>query len=32
MNLTVISQLITTFIIISIGPAFIVYLSYKKAL
>jgi hypothetical protein len=32
MNLTVISQLVTTFLIISIGPAVIAYLAYKKAL
>jgi hypothetical protein len=32
MNLTVITQLLTTFIIVSIGPAFIAYFSYKKAL
>ena len=32
MNLNVISQLLTTFIIVSIGPAVIAYLAYKKAL
>jgi hypothetical protein len=32
MNLTVLSQLLTTFIIVSIGPACIAYLAYKKAL
>nr|YP_009545225.1 photosystem I assembly protein Ycf12 [Synura uvella]AYO28379.1 photosystem I assembly protein Ycf12 [Synura uvella] len=32
MNLNVIGQLISTFLIISIGPAVIAYLAYKKAL
>ena len=32
MNYNVISQLFTTFIIVSLGPAVIVYLAYKKAL
>lgn len=32
MNLTALSQLLTTFIIISMGPAVIAYLAYKKAL
>jgi len=32
MNLNVISQLLTTLIIVSMGPAVIVYLAYKKAL
>ena len=32
MNLNVIGQLISTFVIISIGPAVIAYLAYKKAL
>jgi hypothetical protein len=32
MNLNVISQLLTIFIIVSIGPACIAYLAYKKAL
>jgi hypothetical protein len=32
MNLNVISQLLTIFIIVSIGPAVVAYLSYKKAL
>jgi hypothetical protein len=32
MNLNVISQLISIFVIVSIGPAVIAYLSYKKAL
>jgi hypothetical protein len=32
MNYNVISQLLTTFIIVSLGPAVVVYLSTKKAL
>jgi hypothetical protein len=32
MNFNVISQLITVFIIVSVGPAVIAYLAYKKAL
>ena len=32
MNFTALTQLLTTFIIVSIGPAVIAYLSYKKAL
>jgi hypothetical protein len=32
MNFNVISQLISTFLIVSIGPAIIAYLAYKKAL
>ncbi len=32
MNLNVISQLITAFAIITLGPAIIAYLAYKKAL
>nr|AIM52794.1 hypothetical protein Ycf12 [Ochromonas sp. CCMP1393] len=32
MNLNAISQLLTVFIIVSIGPACIAYLAYKKAL
>ena len=32
MSSNVISQLLTTFIIVSVGPAVIVYLAYKKAL
>jgi hypothetical protein len=32
MNINALSQLVTTFIIISIGPAVIAYLAYKKAL
>jgi hypothetical protein len=32
MNLNVISQLLTVFIIVSMGPACIAYLAYKKAL
>jgi hypothetical protein len=32
MNLNVIGQLISTFLIVSIGPAIIAYLAYKKAL
>jgi hypothetical protein len=32
MNLNVISQLLTTFVIVSMGPAVIAYLAYKKAL
>ena len=32
MNFNVISQLLTIFIIVSMGPAVIAYLSYKKAL
>jgi uncharacterized membrane protein len=32
MNLTVITQLLTVFIIVSVGPAVIAYLAYKKAL
>lgn len=32
MNLTAISQLLTVFIIVSMGPACIAYLAYKKAL
>ncbi len=32
MNLNVISQLLTVFIIVSLGPAVVVYLSTKKAL
>jgi hypothetical protein len=32
MNLNVISQLITAFAIITLGPAVIAYLAYKKAL
>ena len=32
MNLNVISQLLTAFVVISLGPAVIAYLAYKKAL
>jgi len=32
MNLNVVSQLITIFIIVSLGPAVIAYLASKKAL
>ena len=32
MNLNIIGQLLTTFIIISVGPAVVAYLAYKKAL
>nr|AYO28679.1 photosystem I assembly protein Ycf12 [Neotessella volvocina] len=32
MNFSVISQLIFTFLIVSIGPAIIAFLAYKKAL
>jgi len=32
MNLNALSQLLTVFIIVSLGPACIAYLSYKKAL
>jgi hypothetical protein len=32
MNINVLSQLVTTFIIVSMGPAVIAYLAYKKAL
>ena len=32
MNLTVITQLLTVFIIVSVGPAVIAYLAYKKVL
>jgi hypothetical protein len=32
MNITALSQLLTTFIIVSMGPAVIAYLAYKKAL
>jgi len=32
MNFNVISQLITVFVIVSVGPAVIAYLAYKKAL
>ena len=32
MNLTVIGQLFTTFVIISLGPAVIAYFAYKKTL
>jgi len=32
MNVNVISQLFTTFVIVSMGPAVIAYLAYKKAL
>jgi len=32
MNLNVIGQLLSVFIIVSLGPAVIAYLSYKKAL
>jgi hypothetical protein len=32
MNLTVITQLLTVFIIVSVGPAVIAYLAYKKEL
>ena len=32
MNYNVISQLLTIFIIVGMGPAIIAYLSYKKAL
>lgn len=32
MNFNVINQLLTTFIIVSMGPAVIVYLAFKKAL
>jgi hypothetical protein len=32
MNLNVISQLLTTFVVVLIGPALIAYLAYKKAL
>jgi hypothetical protein len=32
MDLNVISQLLTIFVIVSMGPAVIAYLAYKKAL
>jgi len=32
MNFNVISQLLTVFVIVSMGPAVIAYLAYKKAL
>ena len=32
MNLNAIGQLLTVFIIVSMGPAVIAYLAYKKAL
>ncbi len=32
MNLNALTQLLTVFIIVSLGPACIAYLSYKKAL
>jgi hypothetical protein len=32
MNLNTISQLLTVFIIVSMGPAVVAYLAYKKAL
>jgi hypothetical protein len=32
MNFNAISQLLTAFIIVSMGPAVIAYLAYKKAL
>jgi hypothetical protein len=32
MNLNALSQLLTVFVILSIGPACIAYLAYKKAL
>jgi hypothetical protein len=32
MNLNAISQLLTVFIIVSMGPAVVAYLAYKKAL
>jgi hypothetical protein len=32
MNLNVISQLLSIFVIVSMGPAVIAYLAYKKAL
>jgi hypothetical protein len=32
MNFTVLSQLLTVFIIVSMGPAVVAYLAYKKAL
>ena len=32
MNLNVVSQLLTVFIIVSLGPAVVIYLSTKKAL
>jgi hypothetical protein len=32
MNLNAISQLLTIFIIVSMGPAVVAYLAYKKAL
>jgi hypothetical protein len=32
MNFNVINQLLTVFIIVSLGPAVIAYLAYKKAL
>jgi hypothetical protein len=32
MNFNAISQLLTVFIIVSMGPAVIAYLAYKKAL
>jgi len=32
MNSTVISQLFTTFLIVSLGPAIIAYLAYTKTL
>ena len=32
MNGNVISQLLTAFVIVSIGPAVVAYLAYKKAL
>jgi hypothetical protein len=31
MNLNVISQLVTVFMIVSAGPAIVAYLAYKKA-
>jgi len=32
MNLNVISQLLTLFVIVGMGPAVVAYLAYKKAL
>ena len=32
MNLNVLGQLLTTFIIVAMGPAVVAYLAYKKAL
>jgi len=32
MDLNVVSQLLTIFVIVSMGPAVIAYLAYKKAL